>query len=136
MRQRIASEISRLRKEEAEVVASVEAALAKENMDKEGNVAGVSRETVQQDVDDIMGRISHNKTHRDTLMHLVGDSRSQLLSCLKEHQQRTLECAPEVSAFRTAIQTVEKVSDAPFQSSRGLNLAHVALDLQEFIASV
>lgn len=112
MRQRIATEISRLRREEQDVVAAVESALAKENLDKEQNVAGVSSDSVQRDVDSIMGRISRNKIHRDTLDRLVSEARTGVLDCLRDNQQQTLLCANQVSAFRTAVQTVEKVSSS------------------------
>lgn len=142
VRQRIAKEIARLRKEEADVVAAVESALAKENMGKEANVAGVSSDSVNKDVEGIMDRLHRNKVHRDTLQNLVGEARQGLLQCLKDNKEKSLECAPEVSAFKTAIQTVEKVRSL----ARSRNLPRVMCCvsrlwpfgrvLQEFIASV
>lgn len=119
VRQRIAAEISRLRKEEADVVAAVQSALAKENVEKEGQVAGVSSDSVNKDVEGIMERLHRNKVHRDTLQNLVGEARQGLLQCLKENKEKSLLCAPEVSAFKTAIQTVEKVRLQVSLSTRG-----------------
>jgi len=114
IKSRIASELARLKSEEDQVIQQVEAALEKENLDKElssEQEAGqsVSSVVLERDVEEITKRVERNRAKRTELEGgQVGESKSRLLVCLKENQNTSLNCWQEVKDFKETVAGIEK----------------------------
>lgn len=115
---KIRQELSRLRKQEAEVQKKIEQALEKENLDKASQSnktpKGKSSILLKQELDDVRQKIeTHHqrriKFDKDAGVH---EARSKLLQCYKSQPEQTLECWKEVQTFKVAVAKSESVSAA------------------------
>ncbi len=113
---RIKSELSRLKKQEAEVRKQIEAALEKENLDKEGKLGqkgaqGRSSVLLQQQLDDIKGKIERHNTIKEKVENTPGiqAARKEVEKCYREGN-KTLDCWEAVQNFRASVAKAEKVS--------------------------
>ncbi|KAF5372915.1 hypothetical protein D9758_001763 [Tetrapyrgos nigripes] len=123
IRSKIQNEVKQLRKEEEEVQKAIQAALEKENLDREKAMAGdaVSGEagagTVKSsaalfgDLEEIRSKIERFQARKD-LSSFPGIKQSQeaLLSCYKAHPTTTLDCWKEVTKFKATVAQLEQES--------------------------
>jgi len=129
IRSRIAAELKRLRAEEEDVRHQIQAALEKENLDRETSLAApavaggltegsgsgldgerkvTSSTILKGDLDEIQAKAEQYQARR-TLEQLPGVQEKQkaLIQCYRNNPKTTLECWREVTAFRKAIEEVE-----------------------------
>lgn len=120
----ISAELSRLRKQEAQVQQAIQAQLEKENLDIEskhsaskkegsGSSAGRSSHSLQQELDAVRSKIQRHDGFKEKLTadKTVKDAREKVVRCYAEKgEARTLDCWGEAKAFQEAVQKAEKVS--------------------------
>lgn len=136
---KIREELSRLRRQEAEVQSQIDKALEKENLDKAGQSAsqgakGKSSILLRQELEDVRSKIERHQQRRAKVDKAPGvqQTRSKLLECYKcvpyqrchwtrladcfslpyfysKHTGQTLECWAEVKDFKEAVARAESV---------------------------
>ncbi|KAH7340279.1 hypothetical protein B0J17DRAFT_650623 [Rhizoctonia solani] len=126
VRQRIQSEMKRLQEAEALVQADIEAALERENLDREKQVAEtdsavVSSEELRNELEEVQRRADKFKS-RMSLEHApeVKESQAKLLACYRNNLDRPLDCWEEVEHFKEAVSKLEKASTEPPISCKNL----------------
>lgn len=131
IRSAISSELSRLRKQEADVRAQIQAAIEKENLDveskwasqKDGKAGGRSSIALQKELDEVRAKISGHDERRKRVEAAPGvkEAREGVVKCYKEKLDsgRTLDCWAEVRKFREAVEGAEKVSRRVFPGGYG-----------------
>ncbi|KAL5636101.1 hypothetical protein ACGC1H_004797 [Rhizoctonia solani] len=114
VQRRIQSEMKRLQETEALVQADIEAALERENLDREKQVAesdssGASSEELRNELEEVQRRADKFKS-RLALEHApeVKESQAKLLACYKNNPDRPLDCWEEVQHFKEAVSNLEK----------------------------
>ncbi|SCV74225.1 BQ2448_6657 [Microbotryum intermedium] len=121
---RIRSEIDRLQSQERSIRQQIEAALEKENLDKERSSSssqqGGSTPRHSASLMDDLARLekSSQALFKGASKELIGNEQWQrfeqreqsLLNCLKNNKETPLDCADQVDKFRQAVQTIETVS--------------------------
>ena len=113
IKSRIAAELTRLKSEEAEIVNQVEAALEKENLDRELSSASEGKETssvvLERDVEEITRKVERHRERRAGLDGEMKESREALESCYTRNAGQPLDCWREVANFKQAAEGIEKV---------------------------
>ncbi|KAG8715923.1 hypothetical protein FRC11_012990 [Ceratobasidium sp. 423] len=114
VQQRIQSEMKRLQEAEALVQADIEAALERENLDREKQVvdsSGGSSEELRNELEEVQKRADRFKS-RLALEHApeVKESQAKLLACYRNNPDRPLDCWEEVEHFKEAVSKLEKAS--------------------------
>ncbi|KAK7440275.1 hypothetical protein VKT23_017215 [Stygiomarasmius scandens] len=129
VRSRIQNEVKQLRKEEEEVQKAIQAALEKENLDREKAMAGDAVEsgeagagTVKSsaalfgDLEEIRSKIERFQSRKDLSNYPeIKSSQAALLSCYKAHPTTVLDCWREVSKFKASVAQLEQESFKTFQ---------------------
>ncbi|CAE6503629.1 unnamed protein product [Rhizoctonia solani] len=120
VKQRIQSEMKRLQDAEALVQADIEAALERENLDREKQVAEAdsvgSSEELRNELEEVQKRADRFKS-RLALEHApeVKESHAKLLACYRNNSDRPLDCWEEVQHFKEAVSKLEKDFVKSFQ---------------------
>ncbi|KAF8610504.1 hypothetical protein BDV93DRAFT_483789 [Ceratobasidium sp. AG-I] len=113
VQERIHSEMKRLHEAEVAVQADIQAALERENLDREKQVAentdGTSSEELRAELDEVQRRAERFKS-RLALGHApeVKESQAKLVTCYKANPDRPLECWEEVVQFKESVSKLEK----------------------------
>lgn len=106
--------MTRLKSEEAEIISQVEAALEKENLDRELSSASEGKETssvvLERDVEEITRKVERHREKREGLDGQMKESREALESCYKRNEGHPLDCWREVADFKLAAEGIEKAS--------------------------
>ncbi|KAL9939951.1 hypothetical protein V8E36_000656 [Tilletia maclaganii] len=116
---RIRSELGRLRKQEAEVRAAIDAALEKENVERErkaidagdGGVKGRSGVLLRKELEEIrsrLGAVSERSKREIPGEKDIQKAREQVVACYKAHPDRALDCWAEAQAFKQAVSKAER----------------------------
>ncbi|TFY74112.1 hypothetical protein EWM64_g9901 [Hericium alpestre] len=125
IRQRIQSEIARLREEENALYTQIETTLEKENLDRERSMAGdaVSSSQGQDettgdvkssavllgDLEEVKSKIDRFQTRQELADQPALKAKSEaVVLCYRSNPTRTLDCWQEVSDFRHAVAEVEQ----------------------------
>jgi altered-inheritance-of-mitochondria protein 13 len=114
IRERIASELSRLKAQEAELQEKIHRALEQENLSKESSQEkNIKSSTVlQQELDEITRKVEEHREKRNIEKNYpeVFQARNQLLQCYRQYKDRPLDCWQEAADFRSAVKRAEQVS--------------------------
>lgn len=159
IRSAISSELSRLRKQEADVSAKIQAALQEENLAIEkkwkgsggsgsqdsssSSKGGRSAHALQKELDAVKEKIERHNASRKAVESTPGvkEARDKVVKCYKENPKRTLDCWKDVKSFSDAVEQAERVSCArerQMESAEKWETWQVltTLHLQNFIASL
>ncbi|TIA83659.1 hypothetical protein E3P89_00547 [Wallemia ichthyophaga] len=112
IRNRINSELSRLRSEEHSIRQQIENSLAQDNAakSKQPDNSILSSENVKRNIDDIKTKIDKHHQKRDiNNFPEVKNSHSSLISCFKDNSQTPLNCHIQVDQFKQAVSQAEKI---------------------------
>ncbi|CCO26074.1 hypothetical protein BN14_00091 [Rhizoctonia solani AG-1 IB] len=116
VQQRIQSEMKRLHEAESLVQADIEAALERENLDREKQVAetdsaGGSSDELRNELEEVQKRADRFKS-RLSLEHApeVKETQAKLLACYRNNSDRPLDCWEEAAQFKEAVSKLEKAS--------------------------
>ncbi|KIY64583.1 hypothetical protein CYLTODRAFT_457065 [Cylindrobasidium torrendii FP15055 ss-10] len=113
VRARIQAEMARLRKEEEEVRAKIEAALEKENLDREKTLAtdGDVKDSASllNDLEEIKAKVERFQERKALVDYpeLKG-IQEKVLACYRNQPTRTLDCWREVNQFKVAVDQLEQ----------------------------
>ncbi|QRV86163.1 hypothetical protein RhiJN_14181 [Ceratobasidium sp. AG-Ba] len=111
VQERISSELKRLQDAEAAVQADIQAALERENLDREKQITegSGSAEGLRAELEEVQKRAERFKS-RLALEHApeVKESQARLVTCYKANQDRPLDCWEEVLHFKDAVAKLEK----------------------------
>lgn len=122
IRNAISSELSRLRKQEADVSAKIQAALQEENLaiekkwkgssDSSSKGSGRSAHALQKELDSVKEKIERHNASRKAVESTPGvkEAREKVVKCYKENPKRTLDCWKDVKSFSEAVEQAERVS--------------------------
>ncbi|GAA5979528.1 hypothetical protein JCM11641_005423 [Rhodosporidiobolus odoratus] len=114
IQQRIASELSHLRQQEAEVRNEIERALEKENLDRERGAEaekGLSHSaSLLKDLEQLEKRSAGLKTERAQTdeWKTVDLGKEALVQCFRNNKETPLNCRSEAEKFKAAVAGVEK----------------------------
>lgn len=110
IRNRINSELRRLRNDEYAVRQQIEQELAKENTDKDNSL--ISSDNVANTIKDIKQKVDRHNSKRDlNNFPAIKSSQSELVSCLTTNKDRPLDCHVQMDGFKQAVADAEKVSE-------------------------
>jgi altered-inheritance-of-mitochondria protein 13 len=114
---KIREELSKLRKQEADVQHRIEQAIEKESLDRaskgsQTGAKGKSSVLLKQELDDVRSKIERHNQRRQKVDKAPGvkDAREKLVECYKKNPERTLDCWAEVQNFRQSVARAESVS--------------------------
>lgn len=114
VRERIASELARLKAQEAELQEKIHRALEQENLAKETSQEKhiKSSQVLQQELEEITRKVEEHREKRDVQKNFpeVYSARQQLIQCYRQYKDRPLDCWQEAADFRTAVKRAEQVS--------------------------
>ncbi|PWZ02204.1 hypothetical protein BCV70DRAFT_198481 [Testicularia cyperi] len=110
---KIKSELDRLRKEEADVRAEIEAAIEKENVAKEDKYQsqseGKNSNVLKQELENLRSKIDKYNKQRDVASYPgVKEAQEALVQCFRTQPERTLDCHKEAQDFKLAVAKAEK----------------------------
>ncbi|BGP14412.1 hypothetical protein JCM10213_004536 [Rhodosporidiobolus nylandii] len=114
IQQRIASELSRLRGQEAQVRDEIERALEKENLDRERGAEaekGLSHSaSLLKDLEQLEKRSAGLRKEREETAEWksVDEQKKALVQCFKNNKDTPLNCRAEAEKFKLAVADVEK----------------------------
>ncbi|KAM6500799.1 hypothetical protein JOM56_003813 [Amanita muscaria] len=121
IRSRIQAELQYLRQEEAHVRQEIEAALEKENLDRETTIADnvddktsevstKSSATILEDLEQMQSKLSgFNARKQLQQFSQVEKANEAILSCYKSNRITPLDCWQQVKSFKNAVASVEQV---------------------------
>jgi altered-inheritance-of-mitochondria protein 13 len=114
VRERINSELARLKAQEAELQEKIHRALEQENLAKESSQekSVKSSQLLQQELDEITRKVEQHREKRNIEKNFpeVFQTRQQLLQCYRQYKDRPLDCWQEAANFRQAVKQAEQVS--------------------------
>ena len=138
MRARIDADVARLKEQESDVVREIEAALERENLDRERSMAGAADEpgagdvkssaVLMEDLEEIRQKVERYNNRRELAEHpelkAKSDAVVECYQCVyllyiyrayaeiicRSHPKTTLDCWREVEEFHSAVADVEHVS--------------------------
>ncbi|KAF7304770.1 hypothetical protein MKEN_01191100 [Mycena kentingensis (nom. inval.)] len=111
---RIQAELVQLRAEEHAVREQIEAALEKENLDREHAMAGdpdsvKSSAALLADLDEVRAKVDRFHARRDLSEYpALKEASEGLVACYKNNATTPLDCWQQVSAFKTTVSELEK----------------------------
>ncbi|KAB5593051.1 hypothetical protein CTheo_3516 [Ceratobasidium theobromae] len=113
VQKRIQSEMKRLQEADAAVRADIEAALERENLDRDKQIVevgeGGSSELLRSELEEVQRRADRFRS-RLALDHApdVKETQAKLLACYRANPGRPLDCWEEVEHFKEAVSKLEK----------------------------
>ncbi|VDB88630.1 unnamed protein product [Peniophora sp. CBMAI 1063] len=118
VRARIDADVARLKEEEETVQREIEAALERENLDRERSMAGASDEpgagdvkssaVLMEDLEEIRQKVERYNNRRELAEHPELKAKSEaVVECYTSHPRTTLDCWREVEEFHSAVADVE-----------------------------
>ncbi|GAA5949723.1 hypothetical protein JCM21900_003271 [Sporobolomyces salmonicolor] len=117
---RIATELSKLRQQEAQVRDEIERALEKENLDREMGAASAQEggkalshsTSLIKDLEELEKRTASLKKQREETdeWRRVDDGKNELEKCFAGNMTTPLNCRTQAEKFQAAVAAVEKVS--------------------------
>lgn len=111
IRRRLAAESAHIRKQEADILAAISAALEKENITKEKQNPGISSNVLGRDIEQVREKVERMKKERNEKEgEGVRKAKEQVVRCYKEKSDRPLDCWKEVENFKGEVAKLEKVS--------------------------
>ncbi|KAK0547144.1 hypothetical protein OC846_002180 [Tilletia horrida] len=116
---KIRAELSKLRSQEAEVRAAIDAALEKENAAREqkaveageGGVKGRSGVLLRKELEELrtrLGAVAERSKREIPGQKDIQKAREQVVACYKAHPDRSLDCWAEAQAFKEAVARAER----------------------------
>ncbi|KAF7295228.1 hypothetical protein MIND_01061700 [Mycena indigotica] len=112
---RIQAELEQLRAEEKKVREQIEAALEKENLDRERALANdpdsvASSASLLVDLDEVRAKVDRFHARKDLAQYpIVQEARDKLVACYKNNTTTPLDCWQQVSLFKTSVSQLEQV---------------------------
>ena len=115
IRNRINSELNRLRSEEYSVRDQIEKAIQSENLSKElSNVDNsniLSTQSVKANIDQIKSKVDRHHKKRDlNEWPEIKNSQNDLIKCFNDEFNKPLNCYKQVETFKKVVNDAEKVS--------------------------
>ncbi|ORY86898.1 hypothetical protein BCR37DRAFT_376179 [Protomyces lactucae-debilis] len=103
---RVKQELQKLRSREREALAAATQKAAEENigMEKKG---GLDSNMLEQDINDLKKKLQKRPTLGAEDKE-VSAQREKVISCLKSHQGRSLDCDHEVTAFKESVAQLQR----------------------------
>ncbi|KAJ6455854.1 hypothetical protein C8R45DRAFT_1056658 [Mycena sanguinolenta] len=114
IRARIQAELEHLRAEEQEVRDQIQAALEKENLDRERAMAGdpdsvKTSPALLADLEEVRAKVDRFHARRDLSDYpALRENSDTLVACYKNNPTTPLDCWQQVDKFRTSVAEIEK----------------------------
>ncbi|KAF8212533.1 hypothetical protein K438DRAFT_1806675 [Mycena galopus ATCC 62051] len=114
IRARIQAELEHLRTEEQAVRDQIQAALEKENLDREREMAGdpdsvKTSPTLMADLEEVRVKVDRFHARRDLSDYpALRENSDALVACYKNNPTTPLDCWQEVDNFKTSVAEIEK----------------------------
>ncbi|KAJ7055174.1 hypothetical protein C8F01DRAFT_1063324 [Mycena amicta] len=111
---RIQAQLEQLRAEEHHVREQMQAALEKENLDRERAMAGdpesiKSSAALLADLDQVRAKVDRFHARRELPQHThLREATDNLVACYKKNPTTPLDCWQQVSTFKTSVSEIEQ----------------------------